>query len=260
MVLPAEDTTMSDERLAETFVELADTLVDDFDLIEFWHRLVERCAALLDVDAAGLLIADLHGELALVAATSEPARMLEQLALHTDEGPHRECWSTGQAVNHPDLVTARDRWPQFTVAATQAGFAAVSALPMRLRTEVIGTMTLFLAAPGGLSPHAQRIAQALADVATIGVLQHRSIHHREMMIDQLQTALTSRVIIEQVKGVLSERLGIDLDTAFTLLRRHARHHGRRLGDVAAAVLDGTLPSADLTELTPPDPPEPATGR
>jgi transcriptional regulator with GAF, ATPase, and Fis domain len=220
------------------FVEMADTLVDDFDVIEFLHTLTERCVQLLGVSAAGLLLTDEHDTLQVVAASSERTRLLELFQLQTDQGPCVDCFRTGRPTSVADLPTA-GRWPRFTAAAAEVGFSAVHALPMRLRAEVIGALNLFDAGPSTLDERKLRVGQALADVATIGLLQQRAIQRRDTLTEQLQTALSSRILIEQAKGVLAERLQVDMADAFALLRNHARSHNRRLSDLAQAVVDGS---------------------
>jgi GAF domain-containing protein len=241
---------MAEFELADAFVELADTLVDDFDVIDFLHVLAERCVQLLGVAAAGLLLADGQGTLQVVAASSERTRLLELFQLQTDQGPCVDCFHTGQPVSVADL-SPPVRWPRFTVAAAEVGFAAVHAVPMRLRTEVIGALNLFDTNPGALDEGKLRIGQALADVATIGLLQQRAIHRRDVLTEQLQTALNSRILIEQAKGVLVERLHLDVAEAFTMLRAAARSHNRRLSDLAQAIVDGSeqIPPAMATKAT-----------
>lgn len=236
---------MRDDRLIETFVELADTLIDDFDVIDFLHLLVDRCVELLGVDEAGLLLSDQHGRLQLVANSNEQVRLLELFQLQNDEGPCLDAYRTGAGISHGDLTTAGARWPRFAQAATSAGFAAVDALPMRLRSEVIGALNLFRVKAGELDARALRTARALVDVATIGLLQERSIRHQEVLTEQLQTALNSRVVIEQAKGLVAERLGIDMEGAFAALRGYARGHNLKLGDVARAVIAGATGTHDL---------------
>jgi len=230
---------MDGELLSETFVELTDTLVAGFDVIDFLHVLTDRSVQLLDVSAAGLLLADPRGELRVVAASSEAARLLELFQLQSDQGPCLDCFRAGQPVQAADLAAAAQRWPRFAPAARRAGFAAVQALPMRLREQVIGALNLFRADAGALAPEDIRVGQALADVATISLLHERSMRHSDTLNEQLQTALNSRVIIEQAKGKLAERLGVDMDEAFSLLRDHARVSNRRLSDLARAFIDGT---------------------
>ncbi len=229
---------MNDAQLADVLVEMADTLVDDFDVIDFLHVLTERCVQLLGVSAAGLLLTDGQDTLQVVAASSERTRLLELFQLQTDEGPCVDCFRTGQPVSVADLSSA-GKWPSFTAAAAEIGFAAVHALPMRLRTEVIGALNFFDVSPGALDVDKLRIGQAMADVATIGLLQQRAISQRDALTDQLQTALNSRVLIEQAKGIVAERLHLDMAAAFTLLRGTARSHNRRLSDLARAVVDGS---------------------
>ncbi|GAB3938618.1 hypothetical protein GCM10027614_19030 [Micromonospora vulcania] len=174
----------------------------------------------------------------MVAASSERTRLLELFQLQTDQGPCLDCFHSGQPVSVADLPIG-GRWPRFTAAAAEVGFAAVHALPMRLRTEVIGALNLFDVQPGALDADKLRMGQALADVATIGLLQQRAIERGDILTEQLQTALNSRVLIEQAKGVLAERLQVDVGEAFVLLREGARRHNRRLSDVARAIVDGT---------------------
>src|SRR5690348_3123451 len=229
---------MAEIELADVFVEMADTLVDDFDMIDFLHVLTERCVELLDVAAAGLLLTDGQGALQVVAASSERTRLLELFQLQTDQGPCLDCFRTGAPVSVTDLP-ASNRWPRFTAAAAEVGFAAVHALPMRLRSDVIGALNLFDVAAGPLDADKVRLGQALADVSTIGLLQQRAIHRRDVVTEQLQTALNSRVLIEQAKGLLAERLHINVDDAFTILRNAARSHNRPLSSLAQAIVEGT---------------------
>jgi len=229
---------MAQPQLADVFIELADTLVDDFDVIDFLHVLAERCVQLLDVSAAGLLITDGQGALQVAAASSSDTELLELFQLEAGEGPCLDCFRTGAAVSVEDL-SATEQWPRFATAAAEVGFAAVYALPMRLRTDVIGTLNLFTSEPGALAEDKLRTGQALADIATIGLLQQRAIRRRDVLTEQLQVALNSRVLIEQAKGLLAERLHVNVADAFTFLRQSARSRNLRLSDVAQAVLDGT---------------------
>jgi GAF domain-containing protein len=229
---------MDGQLLSETFVELTDTMVADFDLIEFLHVLTQRSVELLNVSAAGLLLADPRGELRVVAASSEAARLLELFQLQSDQGPCLDCFRSGRPVTATDL-SADQRWPQFAGAAGQAGFSAVQALPMRLRDQVIGALNLFRGTAGAFDAEVVHVGQALADVATISLLHDRSMRRTDTLNEQLQTALNSRVIIEQAKGKLAERLGVDVDQAFTLLRDQARNRNQRLSDLALAFVDGT---------------------
>lgn len=228
---------MTAQRLAAVFVELADTLADDFDPVDFLHQLAVRCVQVLEASAAGVLLAGPDGVLRPVAASTEQTRLLELLQVQVDQGPCAECFHTGQPVAAPDLSAAADRWPRFVDAALSAGYTSVHALPMRLRRDVIGALSLF-ATGGGLDDDAVLLGQALADVATIGLLQARTIHRWEMLADQLQSALSSRIIIEQAKGIIAERHRVDMERSFALLRGAARGSNRRLSDLARAVVEG----------------------
>ena len=230
---------MNGQLLADTFVELTDTMVADFDVIDFLHVLTDRSVQLLDVSAAGLLLADPRGELRVVAASSEAVRVLELFQLQSDEGPCLDCFRSGVPVGAVDLAAEAARWPQFSAAARQTGFTAVQALPMRLREQVIGALNLFRAEPGAFDAADIRIGQALADVATISLLHERSMRHSDTLNEQLQTALNSRVIIEQAKGKLAERLGLDMEQAFGLLRDYARARNLRLAELAQSFVSGT---------------------
>jgi transcriptional regulator with GAF, ATPase, and Fis domain len=228
--------------------------VAGFDVIDFLHVLTDRSVLLLDVSAAGLLLADPRGELRVVAASSEAARLLELFQLQNDQGPCLDCYRSGRPVQAADLAVAAAHWPRFAPAALQAGFAAVQALPMRLREQVIGALNLFRAVPGAFDPADVRVGQALADVATISLLHERSMRHSDALNEQLQTALNSRVVIEQAKGKLAERLGVDMDQAFSMLRNYARNRNLRLSDLAQAFIDGSEPVAGPTVTRPPQGP------
>jgi transcriptional regulator with GAF, ATPase, and Fis domain len=245
---------MQIDLLPETFVELADTLVAGFDIIEFLHVLTDRSVELLGASAAGLLLADPRGEMRVVAASSEQARLIELFQVQNDEGPCLDCFRTGRPVASADLAAASRRWPHFAAAASQAGFAAVQALPMRLRDETIGALNLFRDVPGLFDRADVRMGQALADVATIGLLNERNLRRSETLNEQLQSALNSRVIIEQAKGKLAERLGLDVDNAFDVLRSYARRRNRGLSELARAFIDGSEELPDLIPgKTPPAP-------
>jgi transcriptional regulator with GAF, ATPase, and Fis domain len=234
---------MDADLLSDTFVALADTMVDDFDVIDFLHMLTDRSARLLSVSAAGVVLADPRGDLRMAAASSEAAGLIELFQVQNDQGPCLDCFRTGQPVTAADLAEPGQRWPRFAAAATRAGFGAVDALPMRLRDQVVGALNLFSARAGPLGPAELRIGQALADVATIGLLQERNVRRAETLAEQLQAALNSRVVIEQAKGKLAERTSLDMDQAFTLLRQYARNTNQRLTDVAHYVIDS--PTADF---------------
>lgn len=231
--------------LVETFVELADTLVDEFDPVEFMHLLADRCVDLLDVAAAGLLLSANGGELRVVGASSERARLLELFQLQNLSGPCFESYRSGRPVTVPDLAGGTQRWPDFAAVARQAGFAAVHAVPMRLREQTIGALNLFAATPGRLDEEKSEVAQAMADIATIGLLQERALRSSELLAEQLQNALRSRVLIEQAKGVLAERLRVDVDEAFVALRGYSRRNNQRITAVAERVIAGTIDTAAL---------------
>lgn len=234
-----------DGLIGETFVELADTLVEDYDVIEFLQNLAARCVELLGVAEAGIVLADNRGELQLLASSSERMRLIELVELQRHDGPCLECWKERHAIRCDDLETAADRWPHFVPAALEAGFRSAYALPMRLRYEQIGALNLFANRLSGLAEEDEALGQAMADVATIGILQERFARERDALTEQLQVALNSRVILEQAKGILSEQTGLDVDSSFALLRSYARTHNLRLGDVATAVINHELCDADL---------------
>jgi transcriptional regulator with GAF, ATPase, and Fis domain len=238
---------MDGQLLSETFVELADTMVVGFDVIDFLHVLTDRSVQLLGASAAGLLLADPRGELRVLAASSERARLLELFQIQNDQGPCLDCFHSGQPVMVADLSTEGRRWPRFAPAAREAGFASVQALPMRLREQIIGALNLFRAAPGPFDQTDMRVGQALADVATISLLSERSLRRSETLNEQLQAALNSRVIIEQAKGKLAERLQLDMEQAFNVLRRYARSQNIRLSDLARAFVDGSETFPGLAE-------------
>jgi GAF domain-containing protein len=224
-----------EQALAETFVALADSLVDDYDVVDLLDRLVTSTVGLLDVTAAGLLLDDQKGNLTLVASSNEESRLLEIFQLQSDQGPCLDCVRSGAMVTSPDLAASAERWPLFVPAALAIGFRSVVAVPLRLRDQTIGGLNLFHAEVAPLTHDDERLAQALADVATIGILQHRSTHRSIMVAEQLQHALNSRVVIEQAKGVIAERNNIGMDAAFGALRRHARNNNLKLTELALAV-------------------------
>lgn len=238
-----------EELIGRTFVELADTLVEDYDVIEFLHLLAERCVQLLGVTEAGVVLFDAHGRLRTLASSSERMRLVELIEVQVDDGPCLDCCRDGRQVREDDLQEASERWPQFAPAALEAGFRSTYAVPMRLREERIGALNLFADRVEGLTEEDQALGQAMADVATIGLLHERVLHERTVVSGQLQTALNSRIALEQAKGLVSEQAGVEMSEAFELLRRHARHSNRRLGDVVAAVIRRDL-SADQLRVAP----------
>jgi GAF domain-containing protein len=233
-----------DQRLLDTFVELADTLVDDYDMIDFLQVLTERCVALLDTSEAGVMLADGTGQLRHAACSNERMRIVELFELQLEEGPCFDAYRT----NKPVMCTSTDdvarRWPRFAPHVHDAGFESVAAVPMRLRSEVIGALNLFTSRPLALNADELRLAQALADVATIGILQQRAIHDARIATTQLEVALQSRIVIEQAKGIVAEHNRIGVDEAFALLRNYTRSHNRLLAQTAQDIIDYNLdPSA-----------------
>lgn len=237
--------TSKQTMLGETMVMLADNLVTNFDVVELLTTLTDRCVSILGVSAAGLMLAGPDGVLRVIASSSEQMRLLELFELQTEQGPCLECFQSGLPVNHYDLTTAVERWPRFTPEAIDSGFRSVHALPMHLRDNVIGALNLFHTQPDGIDADAVHAAQAFADIATIAILQYRATLQSHELMDQLNTALNTRVVIEQAKGIVSERERVDMQQAFAMLRGHARNNNLRLADVAAAVVHGDLPSSAL---------------
>ena len=234
------------DHLAEVFVEVADTLVDDFDVIEFLESLTRHTAEVTSAASAGLLLTDPQGQLQYMAASAESVKLLELFQLQYLEGPCLDCFRTGAAVVNSDLHRAGDRWPQFAPRAVEAGFQSVHAFPLRHRHKVIGALNLFSTDTGQFEPTDVRIIQSLADIATIGLLQERTIRSAEILAEQLQSALNSRVSIEQAKGALARTHSIGVDAAFELMRDYARRHQHRLSDVAHAVVTDPGRHPDLT--------------
>jgi GAF domain-containing protein len=229
------------EELAETFVELADTLVDEFDPGDFLDLLAGRCVPLLQVAAAGLLLVDRSGQPHATGASDERTALLAAL----DDGPAHDCCRSGVPVRAHHLPSTAEHWPRFGAAAAAAGFASAHAVPLRVRGEVLGALTLYRTTSGELDEVAARVAQALADLAAIGLAQARSVRRQAELAAQLQYALTSRVVIEQAKGIVAERFQVSVETAFTALRHCARATNTRLADLCGAVVTGQFDTADL---------------
>lgn len=239
--------------LARTFVELSDTLVADYDVVEVLVLLTDRCVELLGVDAAGIMLVAPEGDLRVMASSSEAMRVLELFEVQSQEGPCLDCYRTAAAVVNQDLGTVNGRWPRFSVEALAAGFHSAHALPMRLRGTVIGALNLFNTERGEMARDDIEVAQALADTATIAILQHRAALEAQVINEQLSNALNSRIVIEQAKGMVAERTGHNMEQTFSTLRAYARSHNRRLSDVANDVIFGALTASDL-DLTPPGKP------
>jgi len=242
--------------LARTLVELADTLVADFDVVELLTLLADRCVELLEVGAAGLMLAGPDGELRVMASSSEAMRVLELFELQSQEGPCLDCYRGGKPVTGEDLASMTSRWPLFAAETLAAGFCSVLALPLRWQGTVIGALNLFQVEPGEIRRPDVVAAQALADIATIAILQHRASIEAQAVNQQLQHALNSRIVIEQAKGMVAQRQGLNMEEAFSALRAYARNHNLRLVDVAETVITGTLapPALDQPPRVGPAPP------
>jgi GAF domain-containing protein len=224
------------DRLAQVFVEVADSLVDDFDLIDFLHTVASRAAELSGRAEAGLVLADEQGRLHHMGSSHPGARLLELVQLQDEQGPCRDCFLTGVTVVEPDLAEAAERWPTFAPLAVEAGFSWVHAFPMRLRDRVIGALNVFGREPGGLDVEVAGVVQALADVATIALIHEQAIARADMVNEQLQAALNSRIAVEQAKGAVAASLGVDVSDAFELMRRYARSARMPLTDHAHDLL------------------------
>jgi transcriptional regulator with GAF, ATPase, and Fis domain len=242
-----DDPGRREHDVIRAFVELSNELVDGYDMVELLARLTTNCAHLLDVASAGLLLSDGAGVLHLIAASSERTHHLELFQLQRDEGPCLDCYRDGEAVIVPDLAAEEHRWPQFSSAATQVGFASVHALPMRLRNHVLGTLGLFGDRVGRLEDDDLALAQALVHVATIAIVNEKSAADHATVNAQLQHALTSRILFEQAKGVIAQSGGLEMEQAFNVLRQYARDHRVKLSDVAAQVVNRELPGEVLVE-------------
>jgi len=235
-----------EQDLLNAFIEFADTFVDDYDIVEFLHRLAERCVGLVNASEAGIMLADRAGELHYVASSSERMRLIELFELQHDEGPCLDAYREGVSVHSELAADADARWPRFAAHARDVGFESVSALPMRLRSEIIGALNIFSVHPVSLDLEDRLVVQALADIATIGILQERALGDALVVTSQLEAALESRIAIEQAKGIVAERNRVTVDEAFTLLRNYARAHNELLSQTAREIIEGTLGAAALT--------------
>ncbi|ROP74031.1 GAF and ANTAR domain-containing protein [Curtobacterium sp. PhB115] len=224
-------------RIVETFATLADTLVDAYDVVELLQTLVETCTEVLDIDAAGILLANDDQELEVIASTSEASRLVEVLQLDAEAGPCMTAFASGRAVACPDIADSPAEWAEFRAGALALGIHSVHAVPLRLRSTVIGTLNLFGAVAGALDESDLRIARALADVATIGILHERTLREHEVVRQQLQRAIGSREVIEQAKGVVSHLRGVSIEDAFAVIRSHATDHHEPLSEVARAIVE-----------------------
>jgi transcriptional regulator with GAF, ATPase, and Fis domain len=236
-----------ERQVIQAFVDLSSELVDDYDVLEMLGHLTRSCAALLDVESAGLLLADGRGVLQVAASSSERTHHLEVFQLQRDEGPCLDCYHQGRAVVAAGPDEMERRWPDFARAAGLVGFTTVHALPMRLREHVLGTLGLFGGGTGSLDADDVALAQALVHVATVALLNEKSAVDRATVNAQLQRALTSRIVLEQAKGVIAASGELDMQDAFNVLRRYARDHGRHLSDVASDVVERVLRGPTLLE-------------
>jgi GAF domain-containing protein len=233
-----------EETLIRSLVEMADSLVDDYDVIDQLTLLADRCVKIVGASAAGVMLVSSSGKLQLVASSSEAMRVLEVFELQANEGPCLDAFRLGEYIEQKNLEPGIGPWPHFTPLALDAGYRSVSAVPLRLRTTVIGALNLFHHGSTALDPADIQVVRAFADLATISVLHHQTVTQAQRLNEQLTYALNSRVVVEQAKGVLAERAGIDLAEAFERLRRYARSNNLLLTDVARSAVDGTLdPSA-----------------
>jgi GAF domain-containing protein len=236
------------ELLLRTLVELADNLVDDFDVVDVLSLLSDRCVQALDVAAAGVMLASPSGALQMVAASSDAMRTLELFQLQADEGPCIEAYRTGEPVVNVNLTAARGRWPNFTARATREGFQSAHSLPMRLRQHTLGALNLLRVDTGPLNENDVAAAQALADIATIALIQHQAATDAQTLNNQLNSALNSRVVIEQAKGKVSQATNADMAQSFRRLRNHARNHNLLLAVLSEHVARGAIDPRSLDPL------------
>lgn len=247
MDTPGSSTGLSRERqLVETFVQLADTLIDDFDLVEFLAALTERVVELEIASQAGILLVDEAGDLRFIAASDERTELLELFQVQSREGPCQDCFRVGAPVLVDDLDGERGRWPLFAPKAMSSGFRSVDAVPLRLRGTSLGAMNLFHTTVGGAGAANWAVVQAMADAASIGLVQQRELVQAHSVAAQLQHALHSRIAIEQAKGIVFERQAVPMDAAFELMRRYSRRRNVKLSATAADIVSGKLAVTDLT--------------
>jgi transcriptional regulator with GAF, ATPase, and Fis domain len=237
----AEEDDMGDLQgatLAEVMVGLADSLRPEHDVSDTMARLVEAATSVTDAVDAGILLADEHGVLHVMASTGERASEVEEMQLGTEEGPCLEAYSTGTPVEIADFEQVRERWPRFVQTAEGRGFRAAHAVPLTLRGRHLGAMGLFFDRPESLDDRAAALVQAMAQVATIAVIQQRTIREGADLAAQLQYALDARVLIEQAKGLLASSHGVSVDEAYGLLRDRARREQTRVRDLAEQLVNG----------------------
>lgn len=245
------DAPAREARISAAFVAVTDTLTKDFDVVDLLHTLVESCTTIFGVDAGGLMLADPQGDLQLVASTSEGADLVEIMQLDAARGPCIECFTTGKAISVANIETSGERWPEFQAEALRMGYRSVHATPMHLRGQIIGTINLFGTRILDLSDREAAVAQALADVATIGILQDRVLRESHLLAEQLHRALDSRVLIEQAKGVIAQSASASMDEAFAVLRSYSRNHNLTIRSVAESITTRTLDVSALTAAAEP---------
>ncbi|MFE9581583.1 GAF and ANTAR domain-containing protein [Nocardia sp. NPDC006044] len=236
-----------ERRLVEAFVQLADSLVEDYDPVDVVQELLDRAVELLPVDTAAVLLAGDGEDMKVLATTSEATRWLELLQIQAQDGPCVRSYRTGERVIVEDLEAARGEWPAFAKQALLDGFQSVYALPLRLRADRVGALNLFSAGAERLSGDDLLVGQALADIASIAILQARLLAGHKTVNGQLQLALQSRIVIEQAKGMLAAHGDLDPETAFDALRGYARHTRVRVPELARAVVDRTADPGKILE-------------
>lgn len=224
-------------QAADAFVELVDSLVQDFDVIDMLTVLTTRCVELLGATAAGILLADSDGTLRVIGASNEQAQVLELMQLQNDEGPCLDCYRTGRVVSNSDLLAASP-WPDFAAVSVAAGYFSVCAIPMQLRDFTMGCLNLFMPASVALPDDDVALARALAHVASIAIAQDEMTRKSAVRETDLQHALHSRIVIEQAKGMIAAQSRVDMDTAFNGLRSYARRNNQLLTEVATEVIAG----------------------
>ncbi len=234
-----------ERQLVDTFVDLADTLIEDFDLVEFFSSLTERVVRLGIASQVGILLVDEADDLRFIAASDERTELLELFQVQSQEGPCQDCFRSGDLIAVDDLQRELERWPLFAPRALDSGFRSVDAVPLRLRGTALGAMNLFHTMTGGTGPQNRAVVQAMADVATIGLLQQRELLESHAVAAQLQHALHSRIAIEQAKGIIFERQSLSMEASFELLRGYARRTNTKLSVAAAGIVSGALSVSEL---------------
>lgn len=248
--------TTRESRLAAALLEAADTLTDGFDPAAHLRLVSGRCAELLAARAVGIMLVGAGGETLALGGGDRLAHVL--LEAQRDGGPCPESHRTGRPVPpaslHGPEVAAR--WPEFTPCALRHGIGTTFAVPLRRGDSLLGALNVFDVnhqSPGGSSASVGT-AQAFADATALGLHNHRAHDGFRTLSGQLQHALTSRVRIEQAKGILAERRRTGVDEAFDVLRGYARRNRLPLDAVARSVVEQTLSDAELDAPGAPRPP------